>query len=154
MSESQVTVEQEIAAPAERVWALVSDVTRMGEWSPEAVGATWLGGATGPTVGARFKGKNQRGWHRWSTKAEVVEAEPGRAFAFDVTLGPLKVARWGYRLEPTADGCRVEERWEDHRGSIVKAVGGPATGVADRAAHNREGMTTTLANLAVAAESA
>jgi uncharacterized protein YndB with AHSA1/START domain len=154
MSETQVTVEREMAAPAETVWALVSDVTRMGEWSPETVEAVWLGGATGPTVGACFKGKNQRGWHRWSSKCEVVEAEPGKSFAFDVTLGPLKVARWGYRFESTPEGCRVEERWEDHRGAFVKTVGGPATGVADRAAHNRDGMATTLANLAAAAESA
>jgi hypothetical protein len=117
------------------------------------VGGEWLGGATGPTVGARFKGSNQRGRRRWSTKAEVVEAEPGKTFAFDVSLGPLKVARWGYRLESTAEGCRVEERWEDQRGLIVKLVGPLGTGVTDRAAHNRETMATTLDALASAAES-
>jgi uncharacterized protein YndB with AHSA1/START domain len=153
VSETQVTVEREMAAPPERVWSLVSDVTRMGEWSPEASAADWLGGATGPAVGARFKGRNQRGWRRWSTKAEVVEAEPGKAFAFDVTSGPLKVARWGYRLEPTDGGCRVEERWEDHRGSTIKVLGHLVSGVADRAAHNRAGMEATLESLAKTAES-
>ena len=48
----QVSVTQEIGAPAEQVWAMVSDVTRMGEWSPESEGAAWLGGATGPQPGA------------------------------------------------------------------------------------------------------
>jgi uncharacterized protein YndB with AHSA1/START domain len=154
MDETLVTVEREVAAPAETVWALVSDVTRMGEWSPENVGGTWLGDASGPAVGARFKGRNQRGWRRWSTEAQVVECDPASAFAFDVRLGPLKVARWGYRIEPTTGGCRVEERWEDQRGAIVKIVGPLGTGVIDRAAHNRAGMAATLANLATAAESA
>lgn len=154
MAEPQVTVEREMAAPAERVWALVSDVTRMGEWSPEATGAEWLGEASGPAVGARFKGRNQRGRRRWSTVAEVVECDPGAAFAFDVRLGPLRVARWGYRIEPTDGGCRVEERWEDQRGVIVKIAGPLGTGVVDRATHNRETMTATLDNLAEAAQPA
>ncbi|MGK2958896.1 MAG: SRPBCC family protein [Acidimicrobiales bacterium] len=46
----QVLVTREINAPVERVWEMVSDVTRMGEWSPENEGVTWLGGATGPTA--------------------------------------------------------------------------------------------------------
>jgi uncharacterized protein YndB with AHSA1/START domain len=148
-----VSVEREVAAPPDTVWSMVSDVTRMGEWSPEAVGGRWLGGATGPAVGAKFRGKNQRGWRRWSTTAEVVECEPGRAFAFDVSTGPLKVARWGYRIEPTPSGCTVEERWEDHRGALIKGVGRLATGVSDRATHNRESMAETLDNLAQAATS-
>jgi uncharacterized protein YndB with AHSA1/START domain len=152
MAETTVTVEQEIAAPADEVWAMVSDVTRMGEWSPEAKGATWLGDASGPSVGARFRGRNQRGWRRWSTTGEVVEAEPGRAFAFDVHAGPLRVARWAYRLEPNGGGCRVTETWEDRRGGLIRVLGRLATGVAERDDHNREGMTQTLANLARAAE--
>jgi hypothetical protein len=153
MAETVVTVERDVGAPAEEVWAMVSDVTRMGEWSPENTGGEWVGGATGPAVGAKFKGRNQRGWRRWSTKAEVVEAEPGRAFAFDISAGPLVVARWSYRFEPTDSGCRVTESWEDKRGGVIKVVGRLATGVADRAEHNRQGMTTTLANLAKSAES-
>ncbi len=153
MAETIVTVERDVAAPPDMVWALISDVTRMGEWSPEATGATWQGEATGPAVGARFRGHNQQGWRRWSTTGEVVEAEPGRSFAFEIHAGPLTVARWGYRFEPTETGCRVTETWEDHRGTVIKVLGRLATGVPDRADHNREGMETTLANLANAAES-
>ena len=155
MSETVVTVEREVAAPAEKVWAMVSDVTRMGEWSPEATGARWLKGATGPEVGARFKGKNQRGWRRWSTVSEVTEADPGKAFVFDVFAGPLKVATWSYRFEPTADGCKIQESWRDNRsGPVLKVCGLLASGVSDRATHNRAGMEETLANLAEAAETA
>ena len=84
----------EVAAAPSALYAMVSDVTRMGEWSPENVGCAWIGGATGPAVGARFKGRNQRGWCRWSTVNEVVEAEAGRVFAFRTSSMGLKVAEW------------------------------------------------------------
>jgi uncharacterized protein YndB with AHSA1/START domain len=149
-----VSVSRAVDAPADEVWAMVSDITRMGEWSPENVGGQWIGGATGPAVGAKFRGKNQKGWRRWSTTAEVVECEPGRAFAFDVTsVAGMKVARWGYRFEPAGGGCTVEERWEDHRAGFMKQLGRLATGVPDRAAYNRDGMQATLDRLAAAAES-
>jgi hypothetical protein len=35
-----------IAAPAEHLYALVSDVVRIGDWSPEDVGGRWVGGLT------------------------------------------------------------------------------------------------------------
>ena len=148
-----MTVEREINAPAEEVWAMVSDVTRMGEWSPEATGAKWLKGATGPAVGARFTGKNRAGVRRWSTAGEVVECEPGKAFVFDVSAGPFKVATWTYRFEPTATGTKVVEQWDDRRtGKLMAVVGKLASGVGDRATHNRAGMEETLENLAKAAE--
>ena len=56
-----VSVTREIHAPAEQVWAMVSDVTRMGEWSPENLGGAWLGTATGPQPGAKFRGTNRNG---------------------------------------------------------------------------------------------
>jgi hypothetical protein len=49
-----------MAASTERVWDLVSDVTRVGEFSPETFEAEWLGGASGPEVGARFRGHVRR----------------------------------------------------------------------------------------------
>jgi uncharacterized protein YndB with AHSA1/START domain len=149
----QVSVSRDIAAPAERVWALISDVTRMGEWSPETVGATWLGRAVGPAPGARFRGRNRNGRRTWTTVATVLEAEPGRSFAFRVKAGPFDVADWAYRIEPTAAGCRVTETWTDRRGRLVAALGRPVSGVADRASHNRATMARTLDNLAAAAES-
>jgi uncharacterized protein YndB with AHSA1/START domain len=153
VGETVVTVEREIAAPADELWAMVSDVTRMGEWSPEATGAKWLKGATGPALGARFTGRNAAGWRRWSTAGEVVECDPGTAFAFDVSAGPFKVATWSYRFEPTATGTKVTEQWHDRRtGRLMAVLGKLASGVGDRATHNRTGMETTLDNLAAAAE--
>ncbi|MDX1605235.1 MAG: SRPBCC family protein, partial [Candidatus Competibacterales bacterium] len=56
LDQSRTAVSRDIAAPAEEVWNLVADVTRMGEWSPEATGAKWRKDASGPTVGASFQG--------------------------------------------------------------------------------------------------
>lgn len=149
-----VEVRIDIAAAPSTLYSMVSDVTRMGEWSPESVGCDWIGGASGPAVGARFKGKNQLGRHRWSTVNEVVEAQPGKAFAFRTSSMGLRVAEWRYRFDgdEAAGTCTVTESWTDQRGAIITLGGRFATGVADRDAHNRDGMRQTLAALKAAAE--
>ena len=149
----EVSVSEEIVAPAEHVWAMVSDVTRMGEWSPETEGGVWLKGATEATPGARFRGTNRNGNKQWKTSATVIHAEPGRAFAFRVSAGGFKVAEWEYSFEPTSDGCRVTETWIDRRGVVTRTLGKQVTGVADRASHNRRSMEQTLGRLKTAAES-
>ena len=147
-----VSVTTHIKASPQVVYDLVSDLPRMGEWSPENTGGKWLGGATAPAPGVRFRGSNKAGLRRWSTSVTVVEASPGKAFVFDVTVGPLKVARWAYHLTPSGDGCDVTETWEDHRSGWMKAIAGPVTGVSDRAAHNLENIRTTLERVKAAAE--
>jgi len=147
-----VSVTTEIAAAPEEVYAMVADLTRMGEWSPENNGATWLGGATGAAPGARFKATNSAGKKEWSTAGVIVEAVPGRVLSFRVTAVGAKVARWTYRFEPTDGGCAVTESWVDERNALVKFLGKPVSGVADRATHNRAGMEETLRNLKAAAE--
>src|SRR5207248_10883503 len=93
------------AAP-EVVYGVVTDVTRMGEWSPETTKCVWLDGATGPAVGARFKGSNRRGIAVWSTKPRVVVAEPGREFAFvaGLMISPREMTKWRYEFQPAPDG--------------------------------------------------
>jgi len=147
-----VSVTTEIVAPSEEVWAMVSDLTRMHEWSPESDGTTWLKGATGAVPGAAFKGTNKAGTKKWATRGTVIEAEPGRVLSFRVTVLGMKVALWSYRIEPTADGCAVTESWDDERGAFIKLTGKAATGVGDRMTHNRAGMEATLRNLKAAAE--
>ncbi len=146
------TVSRTIAADSQIVWSLVSDVTRMGEWSPETRRCVWLKGATGPVVGARFKGENELGKRSWATTCEVIEADPGRAFSFRVTAGPLKIALWEYLIEADGDGCVVEERWTKESGRLIPAIGKLTTGVAHDAEWNRKGMTETLDRLAAVAE--
>jgi uncharacterized protein YndB with AHSA1/START domain len=93
----------QMAAPPEAVYALVSDITRMGEWSPETYRCQWIGDATGPAVGARFKASNRHGIIRWSNKPEVIAAEPGKEFAFRrKAVGG--VVDWRYQLAPDGEG--------------------------------------------------
>lgn len=155
-SSRPVSVSVEVDARPETVWALIADLSRMGEWSPECTAVEWAGtrpGPEGPSVGATFKGKNQRGIRRWSTKGTVIAAEPNRKLAWDSAAMGLPVARWTYSIEPTGAGCRVTETFEDKRGGLIKSVGTLATGVKDRATHNEAGMRQTLDRLKAAAES-
>lgn len=150
---TEISVSQSVSASPEHVWSLISDVTRMGEWSPETKSCTWTKGATGPAVGAKFTGNNENGKKKWSTVCTVSACEPGRSFVFDVNVGPIKVARWTYAIEPgEGDTCTITETWTDRRGWLVTKMGKPLSGVEDRSEHNRAGMVTTLANLAAAAE--
>ena len=147
----RIEVEREIAATPEVVWGLVSDLRRMGDWSPENDGGEWIKGATGPAVGAKFKGRNSNGSKSWTTISTVVDAAPGERFSFLVVVGPFKIAEWAFDIEATDGGCRVTESWTDRRGGLMKMLGGKASGVDDRIAHNRAGMDQTLAGVAAAA---
>src|SRR5439155_18268980 len=102
---SDVEVSTEIRADPATLWRLVSDLPRMGEWSPENTGGRWLDGATGPAVGARLRGTNRSGWRFWMTTVTVTAAEPGRRFAFDVDGAGVPVSSWEYDIEETPDGC-------------------------------------------------
>ncbi len=149
---SEVSVEREIAAAPEDVWELISDVTRMGDWSPECTGGTWLGDASGPAVGARFRGTNKAGWRRWWTTATVTEADPGKSFVFKVASGPMPIATWGYQIAPTDGGCRVTESFVDRRSNLAIRLSPMVSGIHDRDDHNQRSMETTLERLAAAAE--
>jgi hypothetical protein len=148
---SDIEVSRVIAATPETLYDIVSDLPRMGELSPENTGGMWVKGATGPEVGARFRGTNSSGTRHWATTAVVEEAERGKAFTFRVEVGPVKIARWSYRFEPVEGGTRVIETWEDRRSGFSKKLGARASGVNDRPDHNRRNMEATLVNLARAA---
>lgn len=148
---ADVSVTKDIQAPADDVWALVADLPRMGEWSPENEGGEWLGGADGPAPGAKFRGSNRNGSKTWKTVATIVDADPGRRLSFRVTAMGLKVSEWAYDIEPTDTGCRVTESWTDMRPGFFKPIARLATGVDDRISHTREGMAVTLDALAAAA---
>ena len=106
-----------------------------------------------PEKGAKFEGANRNGKKKWKTIGRIIEAEPGRLFAFRVTAAGFKVAEWRYELQATETGCELTETWIDQRGYIAAVLGKPVSGVADRASHNRAGMEETLRRIKSAAES-
>lgn len=143
-----VIVSRVVDASPQDIWNKVSDLTRMGEWSPENKGGEWIKGATGPAVGARFKGHNANGKRSWSTVVEVTEYEPGRKIVFALMVGPSAWCDWIYEVEPSGTGTLVTHSWVDRRGRFSKWLGGRVSGVTDRASHNRRNMEATLDALA------
>ncbi len=96
-----------IDAPAERIYALVADLPRMGDWSPECRSVEWLEGSVGPAEGATFIGHNRggpRGLMKWSRRGRVLSADPGCEFAFVTEEGGRESTEWRYRLEPVEGG--------------------------------------------------
>lgn len=153
MSTAAATVSRSItvAAPAQRVWELVSDLPRMGEYSPEAAGGRWVRGA-GPAPGAVFRGRNGRGLRRWSTRSRVLRAEPGQVFVFEVRAVGMVGAEWAYEIEPDAAGCRLTETWTDRRRRPLVALGRLVTGVADRRTFTAQSIEQTLERVKQRAE--
>ena len=141
-----------VAAPAERVWALVSDLPSMGAYSPENAGGSWAGGASGPAVGAVFVGRNGSGLRRWSTRCTVTRCVPGREFAFAVRSLGKPVAEWAYDVEPAGSGCTLTETWTDRRGTLMVVLGKLATGVGDRAEFTVRSIEQTLSRVKERAE--
>jgi len=133
-----------IAAPPEVVYDLVSDVPRMGEWSPETTACHWLDGATGPAVGVRFKGTNRVGPVKWSTSPRVTAAERGKEFAFDTGS-----TRWRYELRAVDGGTEVVESYDCY-GTITSLL----STVTLRGPVLKRGLEQTLERLKAAAEAA
>ncbi len=151
--EPSITRTIDVDADPAVVWALVSDLTRMGEFSPENAGGFWVG-ATGPALGARFRGTNRNGAREWHTRVRVVQFEAGRRFAFDVRSPfGMRVSRWAYEVEPTPTGCRLHEHWYRVGNRFVQRFLGPrVTGRADRPGFNAESIEHTLAAVKAHAE--
>ena len=154
--DAALEVSVEINAPADVIWPMVSDLARMGEWSPECTGVRWKGQVAAGQPGARFSGRNRKSFWRWSTKCTIVSVVPNRELAWTVSFFGLSVAYWAYRLEPAANGATVAtEQWRDLRtfplfqwGPAVKLV----TGISDRVGTNEANMRSTLERLKAAAE--
>jgi len=149
----RIEVSRDFAAPPELVYAAISDVTRMGEWSEECYACEWHEDFDGPVVGATFDGHNRHGDHQWTTEGRVLEADPGRAFAFECSQYDFHFSTWGYCIEPTKSGCRVTEWNEDLRPESALEYSKQLSGVDDRAERNRHTMSGTLERLAAAVES-
>jgi hypothetical protein len=141
-----------IGRPAEFIYDMVSDVTRMGEWSPVCK-ACWWDEGDGPNVGAWFTGRNETPERTWETRSQVVAAERGREFAF--VVGGTRV-RWGYTFAPVTEGTEVTESWgflPDGIAMIEERFGDEApTQIANRTEAAHQGIPVTLAAIKRVAE--
>jgi hypothetical protein len=141
-----------MAAPPEKVWDLVSDVTRIGEFSPETFEAEWLDGATGPAVGAKFRGhvkRNGIGPIYWIT-CVVMVSDPGREFTFGTGASGNPMNVWSYKLVPNGDGTDVTESFA-LANKVFFRIYWALLGWA-RGKTNRNGMQTTLERMKAVVE--
>lgn len=103
----------EIDAMPLAVYDLVSDISRMGEWSPECYRCEWLDGATTAVVGTKFRGHNRLGKVRWTTDAVVTTADPGQEFAFTTLYKDGREETvWRYRLQQLGAGTELTESYQ------------------------------------------
>lgn len=147
-----VSVSRDINAPPAAVFAAISDITRIGELSPECYAADWKDGATTAAVGATFTGHNRNGELEWSIDCEVVELVENERFFFDCSARDTVFSKWGYIIEATESGCTVTEHCQDLRPESWRERSAQISGVTDRVSHNRAGMEATLERLAAAVE--
>jgi hypothetical protein len=108
------TASIEVAAAPEAVYLLVSDITRMGEWSPECYRCMWLDEAGTAVPGATFRGYNKLGSFRWQTTAVVTGAEYGRLFAFTTVhdKSGREETAWRYDLQAVPGGTLLTESYQ------------------------------------------
>ena len=146
-----------IDARPEDVYAVVADVTRTPEFSPEVIECTWLDGATGPAVGARFKARNKvPNRPAWHNKPVITEVEPGRRFRFARTEPFSGTVEWTYDFAPDGEGTLVTESYEVTKS--LSPIGWFVIGVLfarkDRRTDLRNGMEQTLRAIRTAVEQA
>lgn len=141
-----------VSRTPEELYDMVSDVTRMGEWSPVCKACWWDEGA-GPVAGSWFTGRNEMPERTWETRSQVVAAERGREFAF-IVGGSF--ARWGYTFEPVEGGTRLTESWHflpDGIALFHERFGPEAEAeIAKRSEAARSGIPATLQAIKRAAE--
>jgi uncharacterized protein YndB with AHSA1/START domain len=148
----QDSVTVHMAAPPMAVWNLVSDITNTGKFSPETFEAEWLDGATGPAVGARFRGHvNRNGWgFTYWTTCTITDCEPGREFTFTVDVNGQPVITWRYVFTASGDGTDVTESFSLRPNLFTRIYWALAGWARNRT--NVEGMRQTLERIKAVAE--
>lgn len=143
----------EIAAPPASVWALVSDVTRMSDWSPQVTSTRLRAGFESVELGAQFTNRNIHGELEWTTRAEIVRFTPEQELAFRVEDN---WAIWSFQLSPVeGGGTLLTERRElpDGLSDISKELTDGFMGGQDAFTESQlAGMRETLEAIKAAAE--
>jgi uncharacterized protein YndB with AHSA1/START domain len=149
MAAPLLQAEVEINAPVSTVWSLVSDLSRMPQWSPQCRVMKLLGPLR---PGTRTLNLNRHNLLFWPTTSVITEVLPERKLAFRI---PINTTVWTYELEPTATGTRLVETRHAEKGvtaastAITKAALG---GVDTFETELLKGMNESLARIKAAAE--
>lgn len=141
-----------VAASPERVWALVGDVRRLPDWSPQVDSTRLRSGFDSVRLGTQFTNRNSDGELVWTTHAEVVRFEPGREIAFRVEENWMI---WSFTLTPVGDGVELVQRRDAPDGISdlsLELTNGFMGGVEAFTASMRAGMRLTLERIKAEAE--
>lgn len=154
-----MVVEAEIAAPPQRVWDLVTDVTLLPRFSTELLSSQWADGYDSPGMGAQFLGVNRHpAVGEWTTRSFVIDFEPPRSFGWAVGNTEKPAATWRFDIETTPTGCllRYTARLGDGRSGVTAQIdrnpGRADEIIARRLGQWRSGMTATVAGIKGLAE--
>lgn len=112
ITEPDAVLTTEIDASPAEVWTVVSDVTRIPEWSPVCHRCEWVDGSDGPVVGARFRGFNRLNGARWSRECIITAAEPAQELAFSTLFKGQESTRWRYRVDAAGATTTVSEAYQ------------------------------------------
>lgn len=151
-ADRELRAEAVVAAALSRVWELLTDLSRMPEWSPELLKMLPLKPG-GLRVGQWYLGLNRRKAVVWPTRSVVTVLEEGRSIAWDTRSSG---ARWIWEIEPEGSGGTrlVHRRPVPQRLTLLTRAFAPlALGGAEGHADELEaGMRQTVARLKAAAE--
>lgn len=151
-----ISVEMAMACRPEILWDLITNVERIGEFSPECAEAWWVAGFPSHAIGGRFEGRNRveadGDTYEWTRPCDVVAYDPPRHFAYTVgdRFDGTPATRWTFRITPTDAGCLVEQRFEHLpdglSGSRLQAeqLDAPEGFITERRKMLRDGMRQTL----------
>lgn len=140
----------DVDASPEEVWKVVSDLQRMGEWSPQCKKMKVFGGPV--RKGTTTLNVNRKGFLVWPTTAKVVEFEPNKTIAFRIVENKTV---WSYSLTPSGSGTTVVEKRQAPTGTsavstfLVKKVFG---GIEEFDVELVEGMNKTLQRIKLESE--
>lgn len=136
-----------VAAPAQDVYEFLTDLDRLPLLSPENQRCEFLGEHDSIEVGSRFRGHNKAGTYEWHADCEVITADPGREFAYEVPPRYEHATTWRYTIEPDADGdgCTVTESFDAPMLALPDVYPGRIEG---RHANLVRGCEITMAKLA------
>jgi hypothetical protein len=99
-----------VSAPAEVLWALVSDIHLVASLSTEVQEVAWLDQVREPAVGAAFRARNRHpAVGEWTSTSRVIACDPPRVFAWAVHGPHDPAATWRFELTPRENGTDLRQ---------------------------------------------